>query len=303
MSPPIPLLVNGAAGAGRAGRQLDALLTRLDALGILVEPTLTRYPGHATALARGLAHHPVVLVAGGDGTTFEALNGVMLDDVGARRASPPALGLLPLGTGNSFLRDLGISSLEQALTGLDAALAGGGRRVDVVHATTAQRPFVYLNLLGLGFAATVGALTNRVFKPLGPAGYALATLVEVARLQARPFPRAADDGPRDDRDAVLLSFSNSQCTAGTMRMAPEARIDDGLLDIIRIGALGRLALLRAFPKIYAGTHVDHPAVESDRAREVVFHGLGEEPLMVDGEVFRGTLQKLTVWPSAVEVLA
>src|SRR5690606_1929646 len=121
----------------------------------------------------------------------------------------PRLGLLPLGTGNSFLRDLGIHDLNAALTAVEG---GETTRVDVVHAQThpsaadpagapgaARRSgdFVYLNLLGVGFASDVGDLTNRRFKALGPAGYAAATLVEVLRLRHRVWPLRVDDGPPD----------------------------------------------------------------------------------------------------------
>ena len=161
----------------------------------------------------------------------------------------------------------------------------------------------YINLLSIGFTSDVGALTNRWFKPLGAAGYAVSTVFEVLRLQARRFPMRLDGGATDARPADFLSFSNSRCTGGDMQMAPHADVSDGRLDVIRVGDLGRIGLLRAFPSIYEGKHVFHPDIEATTAGRVDFDLADPVDIMVDGEVLRAHLQSLEMLPSALQVFA
>lgn len=297
-TPSTPLIANPTAGGGRCGRALDEAVARLRGAGRTIDVHQTSAPGHARELARALwvDGHRTILVAGGDGTTFEVVDGLMPVVGGAR----PTLGLLPLGTGNSFLRDVDITTADQAIA---AVLAGDARPADVVRCTHDGGVLHFLNLLSVGFTSDVGATTNRWFKPLGAAGYAVGTVLEVARLHATPFPHALDGGDVDARPYTFLSFSNSRCTGGAMQMAPDARIDDGRLDVIRIGALSRAALLRLFPRIYAGTHLDHPANSAVTAACVDFDLPHALDCMIDGEVIRLRPTRLEVVPGAVEILA
>lgn len=293
---PIPLLANPAAGGGRCGRQLGAAMARLRDLGLDPHLHRTEGPGHARTLAADLARdHDTLLVAGGDGTAFEVVDGLL----GCGRPVPN-LALLPLGTGNSFLRDLDITDADAAFA---AVARRTPRRVDAVRMTHEDGVLHYLNLFSIGFTSRAGETTNRWFKALGPAGYAVATLVETARLRAEPFPHALDGGARDDRPYTFLSFSNSRCTGGAMQMAPDARLDDGLLDVIRIGVLSRGALLRLFPRIYAGAHLDHPANDAVTAARVDLHLPAPVPCMIDGEVLTLRPTRLEVLPGALEILA
>lgn len=291
-------IVNPAAGGGRCGERADAALERLDVAGLSLEVRRTRAPGDATELARRAWSdgYRRFLSVGGDGTAFEVLNGLfpLVGD------EPPRLGMLPLGTGNSFLRDFAIASAEQALLTLGR---GETRRCDVVRATHADGVLHYINLLSVGFTAEAGELTNRRYKALGAAGYVLATLQTAARLSYHSFPLRLDGGDRDARPCVLLSFSNSRYTAGTMMMAPSADPTDGQLDVIRIGKLGRLRFVGAFPSIFRGRHVDRPEVEASRAARVDFELAGPVDVMVDGEVARLHLESLEVLPGALEVLS
>lgn len=297
------LIVNPAAGGGRAGKRAQAVVDALRAAGdggaLRVEET--RRPGHASELAAAALREGTreFLTVGGDGTSYEVLNGLfpLASELGVR----PRLGLVPAGTGNSFLRDFGVLDA-------DAALAAIARRtptrVDIVRAEHRDGVIHYLNLLGLGFTAQVGDLTNRRFKSLGALGYAAGTVSALAGLHQRVdtiTTRHEDGERRDDRPATFLVFSNSKYTGGTMMMAPAADVRDGALDVIHVGTLSRVGLLRAFPGLYRGAHVDHPAVEAYQAREVVFEAPVEQPVMVDGEVVHLALKRLEVLPGALEV--
>lgn len=273
------------------------MLDRLRESGLSLEAQHTTGPGHATELVRRAVERGErrFLIVGGDGTAFEVLNGLLPCE-----APAPVVGYLPLGTGNSFARDLGITDADSAIA---AVLRDAPRPVDVLEATCEEGTFYSINLISSGFTAEAGELMNRRFKSLGALGYVAGVVGRLATLHAPVLPHRLDDGPVDHRPATLLSFCNSRCTGGTMQMAPDARLDDGLVDVIRVGPMGRARLLTAFPRIFKGTHIDMPEVEASTAREVRFSGSEAVDLMVDGEVLRRKLQTIRVLPRAVSVLA
>lgn len=292
-------IVNGAAGGGRCRSRADLCLSQLERAGFHLEIRLTDGAGHATELAREAWNegHRQFLVVGGDGTSYEVLNGLLPraagDDV-------PVLGLLPLGTGNSFLRDFHIHDTDAALH----ALRHGTRRpVDAVRIEHEDgEDLFYMNILGLGLTATAGAMTNDHLKPLGTTGYILAVVAKVASLDTPCDPLTIDGGEVDSRSSVFLSFCNSKFTGGSMMMAPQADPTDGKLDVIRAGTMTRGRLLGAFPRIFQGTHVTLPEVEETQARRIDFEEPRAQPVMIDGEIRYLTVRALEVVPGAVEVV-
>lgn len=291
-------ILNPAAGGGAAGRRVDQVLPELRALYPDLELLRTAGPGDATALAREAWRRGArtFVIIGGDGTAFEALNGLFPRDDGER----PTLGYLPLGTGNSFVRDFAITDAKSAIAALRARAT---RPVDVLRLDHDAGSLHFVNLCSVGFSAAAGELTNRRFKGLGAAGYIAAVLVTLARLEHPVFPVSLDGGPWDRRPAALLSFSNSGYTAGTMNMAPGADPSDGLVDVIRVGALSRPRFLATFPKIFAGTHTRAPDIEQRRARAVRLDLDDDIDCMIDGEIVRCRPFALTVLPGAVQVIA
>lgn len=290
-------IVNAAAGGGRCLRRFEQLRPTLEARGLSLDVRPTSRPGHATELAREAlaAGARRFLSVGGDGTTFEVVNGLL--------PGAPAdveLAILPLGTGNSFLRDFQVTDEAKAL---EAVCSGTPHPVDVVRMEHASGSLYYVNLLGLGFTASVGKLTNDRFKALGPAGYVAAVVTKVATLDHPLDPVRLDGGPEDARPAAMLVFSNSRYTGGAMMMAPTADLADGMLDVIRVGALSRLALLQQFPRIFSGTHVNGGDVTETKAARVEFTAPRLQPCMIDGEVLMLEPRRLEVLPSALRVLA
>jgi YegS/Rv2252/BmrU family lipid kinase len=297
--------VNPAAGGGRAGKRAHAALDRLRSSGIAVEAVRTSHAGHAVELARDAYARGVrrFLAVGGDGTAHEIVNGVLPHSQADR--DPITLAMLPLGTGNSFLRDFGVFGGEQAM---EAILRGREHACDVnrlAHDTAEGRAadLYSFNIIGLGFSATVGELTNRRFKPLGPLGYVVGVVQVTASLDFPTYPLRLDGGALDERPIILLSFSNSQCTAGAMRMAPRASVSDGELDVIRIGKMPRRKFLPAFPSIFRGEHVKKDGVEETRARRVDFEIPAPCDVMIDGEIVRVRPRSIEVLPAAMKVIA
>lgn len=292
-------IVNGAAGGGRCRARADQALSRLKDGGLDLDVRFTEAPGHGTELAReGYARGVRRFVSvGGDGTSYEVINGLFpkADD------DELTLGICPLGTGNSFLRDFDVLSEEEALRAL---LRGSTRSVDVIRVEHAGGVLHYINLLTTGFVTDAGDLTNRRFKALGEAGYLAAALIGLARLKWRVDPiRIDDDAYGDAREAAFLVFSNSQYTGGSFRIAPNADPTDGMIDVLRTVPMNRLAFVKNIARAYKGRHVEDPRVEERRAKKVVFLEPKERLVMLDGEILPLTLKSLEVLPGALQVMA
>ncbi len=212
----------------------------------------------------------------------------------------PALGVLPLGTGNSFVRDFELSDPAAAICALER---GQTRSVDVVRVVHDQGTLHYLNLMSLGFSARAGALTNARFKGLGRGGYVLAVLACLVRLRAEPVRFALDGGEHDARPRTMVSFCNSRYTGGDMMMAPPADPSDGQVDVVHVGPMGRRRFLSAFPRIFQGTHPELSEIELSRAARIDFAEAVPADCMIDGEILRLRLQSLQVLPQAQEFVA
>ena len=234
---------------------------------------------------------------GGDGTSFEIINGLFPAAIAGAR---PTLGFLPLGTGNSFLRDFTERGAEHAA---EAMIAGCRQACDVLRLTHAGGELYFINLLSMGFTADVTAAANRRFKRLGELGYILGVLVCLARLDRRVFPLRADQAAElDRRRCLFLTFNNSKFTGGKMMIAPQASTNDGLIEYVRWGAIGRMGLLRNFPTLFDGTHVSHPLASRSAVSTVEFALDSPADVMVDGEVFTLNCQRMDVLPGALDVV-
>lgn len=302
MTAPLHAIVNPAAGGGRCGRLAPAALERLRASGIAVQSVETRGPGDASRLAREAydAGARTFVAVGGDGTAYEILNGVL--PPARATGTRIALGFLPLGTGNSFLQDFLVHGDDAAERASAALVAGRHRACDVIALDlVGDTTLYYINLLSFGFVAAVGALANRRFKRLGTAGYAAAVVAEVAGLAARPYRLRVDGGRWSEPEAVFVSLCNSRFTGGRMMMAPYAETSDGRIDLVVAGAMGRVGLLTAFPRIFAGTHVHLPEVTVGQASVVDIDVRERMDLMIDGEIVRGTPRRVEVLPGAIDV--
>lgn len=288
----IVAILNPAAGGGRGAARAEAALRKLPNVRLL----RSKAPSEASALAASASQQgaDIVIACGGDGTVFEVAGGLL-----SSGEPQSALAVLPVGTGNSFVRDLGIRDESSAI---EAIKANHRRRSDVLAVTHTGGQLYSLNLVSLGFSAVVGELTNRRFKPLGTTGYVGAVLASLIRLRHHVVPFSIDGGPYDSRPLTLLSFCNSRYTGGAMMMAPHASIEDGLLDIVRIGPMNRRRFLSCFPKIFRGTHPLMPEVQIHRAQRAEFAPTGPLPVMIDGEIQILEVRKIEVRPRALEII-
>src|SRR6266576_7069111 len=291
-------IVNPAAGGGRSAKLAGPALARLLEQGLKVDVIASTGPGHAVQLAReayGQGYRRFLAV-GGDGTAHEILNGVFAGRTAVQRV---ALGFLPLGTGNSFLRDF---AKDGAAASMQALLEGRTRTVDLLRLTHAAGEIYSFNLLSVGFTADVAALANRMFKPFGDLGYLLGVFVRVVQLRRRSLAlRCDDDQEWDERRALFLTFNNSKYTGGTMLIAPHADPSDGLIEFVRWGPIGRFGLVRMLPHLYSGTHLNHPLASRKAVRHVEFNIPVPVDVLIDGEIFSLECKYLDILPAAVDI--
>jgi len=290
-------IVNPAAGSGRCGKLAPAAIEKLRAAGLDIEIRTTRAPGEAVVLANGAyaEGYRNFIAVGGDGTGFEIVNGLFPAAASEGRA---ALGFLPLGTGNSFLRDFTERGADYAI---EAIRTRRRRPCDVIRLNHAGGTLFYINTLNIGFAADVATLTNRHLKRLGELGYLAGVLVSLARLRRRSFPLRAD-GERDDRRCLFLAFSNSKYTGGKMMIAPQASIGSGAIEYVHWGPIGRFGLVRNLATLFDGSHIRHPLASRRTATRIEFDIEAPVDVVVDGEVLTLEVKSLEVLPNALDVM-
>ncbi|HEY4449962.1 MAG TPA: diacylglycerol kinase family protein [Solirubrobacteraceae bacterium] len=261
MPAPACLIVNPAAGGGRAGRLAPAVERALHGHGLSVHRQDTRDLAHARELALQAARGgETVLALSGDG-----MAGAIAD---ALRGVPGAvLGVLPGGRGNDFARVLGIPA--DAVAACATVAAGVARPIDLglVEADGVQRAFV--GIASLGFDSDANRIANEAPAWLGGQVYAYAALRALMSWRPARFEIELDPpGERHSFTGYTVAAANSRSYGGGMRVAPDALLDDGLLEVIAVEHVSKASFLANLPKVFAGTHVQLPSVRVFRAREV-----------------------------------
>jgi diacylglycerol kinase (ATP) len=262
----IAVLANTTAGRGRHAHLLDEVLQVLGAdASVLVARTAEEAQRECEAAVAGGAR--AVVAVGGDGTLHSAVQTVAGTGV--------PLGIVPAGTGNDIAACLGVPErpLDAARAIRDALDNERSRRFDLARMERDGAVRWSAGVIGLGFDTLVNDLANRMRFPRGPRRYDIAIVLELARLRARRY-RITVDGVAEELDACLAAIGNTARYGGGMRICPAADPTDGLLDMVIAGPISRWTLMRIKPQVYAGTHVNHPAVRELRGREITVECAG-----------------------------
>ena len=301
-SPPalrLVVAVNPTAAFGASADAGDRVVAAYRALGHTVAPL--RAPDFASLMdaTRGaLTTRPdALIVVGGDGMANLGTTLVAGSDV--------PLGIVACGTGNDLARGLGlpVNDIDAAVGVTLRALLDGARVIDAVTVTPAdgtRRWFA--GVLSAGFDAAVNERANRLRFPRGRSRYVLALLIELVRLRPRIY-RLVLDGEVVETRALLVSVGNNVSIGGGMRVTPDALLDDGLLDVMIVRPLSRLAFLRIFPRVFAGTHLSDPRVSIVRAKTVRIETDGTVVAYADGERMGALPAVIEVHPRVLRVLA
>ncbi len=296
MLPPmkICLIVNPNAGKKRGFDVAETVSALFRDAGIHTESLVSLHPGGTREIAEtlDLSHWDGVVAVGGDGTLFEVINGLLA--ISGSLTVP--VGQIPVGTGNSFCRDLEIQSVEDAVARI---VRGSVRKIDLGHFSAEAGDFFFANLLGAGFVSNVAYRAGK-YKAFGSLSYVFGIIEEVIGLKSTQITLEID-GKVIEREGIFVEICNSRYTGGNMMMAPSAAIDDGLLDVVILNKISRGALLKLLPTIFKGTHVEAPAVEVFRGKNILLRS--EKPLALtpDGETFGTTPIDVTVHHQKLEM--
>ncbi|GAB4305279.1 MAG: diacylglycerol kinase family lipid kinase [Candidatus Bipolaricaulota bacterium] len=288
----VHVILNPAADRGRAGERREELDKALAAAGLAAEISLTARPGHAVELAREAvrAGATIVAAAGGDGTVHEVAQALV--------GTETALGILPMGSGNDYIRVLGIpNDIPRAATVL---ARGKSRLVDVADVNGEFS----LNSFGMGVEGQIAADYKRMRFLKGEIGYLYATILEVVRFRAF---RAEVEGDGWTFRGKLLSVSvmNGPYAGGGYHLAPHARVDDGVLDVGLIGNYPRLVRFAVLPKTRDGSYLNLARVHAKKAEWVKIQSDRPLPVHMDGELLPEPVQEIAVSlrPRALHVIA
>ncbi len=298
MSETAVFLVNPASDNGSTGKRWPELAHRAARLGLSGETLFSERPGHLIELARQAVDGGATLVvaAGGDGTLNEVVNGLAGRDVD--------LATIPLGTGMDFVRTYGIpTSFDDAVL---VALTGTPRTIDagrVSYRTWGGKPAErwFANVGSVGMSGAVAQRANGMTKVLGGKATFFYALTRVFfEWENTEVTVRLDDGERRGRmhDVVV---ANGVWHGGGMKLAPDARPDDGLFDVVLIGDVGKVDFLTTAPKIYKGRHVFHPKVEVLRSARVEVDAVEHLPIEVEGEQIGTTPATFEVVPGALRI--
>ncbi|WP_058234029.1 diacylglycerol/lipid kinase family protein [Devriesea agamarum] len=300
----VGLLINPAAASGTAHRIGVHVSTLLKVAGISVVDVTGR--SARTAQARALVVRDdltALIVVGGDGTV----------SLGAEivAQTPVRLGIVPAGSGNDLARSLGlpIGKPDEAVRTLLRALSRPVIHIDAIEMSSlddsaAPHRSLALGCVNLGFDALVNARANSAKSGFGK-NYTVAVMQELRHFHEIPYWIEIDGGPRQELDASLLTLCNGAFCGGGMQLVPQARLNDGHLDLAMISGLSRPRLLRMFPRVFRGAHLSVPQFSVRPVRSVTI-GVRDGRLLrsyADGEARTVLPLSARVLPGAVRILA
>ena len=292
-TPTLVVVANPTAGHGKAGKLIGKVTSGLRRLGVAHEIRVSESGPDVERIAREAAEGGTKLVAalGGDGTVSLAANGIL--------GTGAALAALPAGTGDDFAKGIGAGKLDTAI-GLLAAPKTVD--LDVIEITTGSARRSFVNIAGAGFDSEVNETANGMTIKLGATGTYVAALVKtLSRFAPASFVITIDD-ERIEVDAMLVEIGSGRWTGGGMRVLPDAVMNDGLLDLCIVRALSKTAFLRAFPRVFTGSHTTHPKVTMRTGTRVEVEANRRVLVYADGELVGPLPAIFEIRPGALPVV-
>ena len=289
-------VVNPTAGRGRTRRLLPRLRAALEDAGIAVHVSGDAAEG-ATIARAACARGDGIVACGGDGTVA-ALAGIAAETRGV-------LAVVPTGAGNDLARHLGIGHrrpLDAVALPADPERAGSLQPVDLGRATAADGTTRWFTTVAnVGFDAEANRWANGVRWATGTPLYVLAMLRTLVAYRPQPITVRVDGQERSGA-MWLVAVGNTRCYAGGMQITPDARVDDGLLDVCVIGTSSRFELVTRFPSVFRGRHPRAAAVEILRGKAIELSSTGALELWASGERVGPLPATVDVIPAAIQVL-
>jgi len=292
-APKVVVAANPTAGRGSAGKLIgraDRILTELHVEHVIRVSTSA---DDLEKIARAAAEEGAGIVAalGGDGSISAVANGIL--------GTGASLAALPAGTGDDFAKTIGAGKFDVAVRLLaNPKLCP----VDVVRISAGATVRHYVNIAGAGFDSEVNETANAMTVNLGSTGtYILAVLKTLSRFTPAGFVIAVDDRTIE-LDAMLAVVGSGISYGGGMKVLPGASLIDGVLDVCIVEALGKGAFLRAFPRVFTGSHTTHPKIQMHRGRRITMEANRRLQVYADGERIGPLPAIFDVLPAALPVV-
>ena len=287
------IIANPQSGTKQSIKELNKWLPYFQSNNIETEVVYTEYHKHAIEIVStyDFSNIDAVIGVGGDGTFHEIVNGMM------QKNNKIPLGMIPCGSGNSYIRDLDLLNTKIAI---DAIIKGKTKDIDVIEAVCNNEKLYAANIIGWGLVTDIGMSAEK-FRWLGTSRYTIMSIVEVLRFKRRKATLILDGKDVID-DFTFIMACNTIHTGKGMKIAPNAKIDDGLMDIIVVkGNVSKLKLLQTLPKIFTGAHIYDPNVHSYQAKDFSLIPQKKEGLNIDGELLGSTPINATVIKHALKI--
>ena len=282
------------------GKKLGAALLKIvkpvfDANGADLFIIETTFAGHAKELANqiDLENYDGFLAIGGDGTLHEVVNGMLT----RKDHQKIPIGIIPGGSGNSYLHDLQLTDPIQAA---EAITSRNKRSVDVAQVEVNHVIKYAMNMIGWGLVTDVGNKAEH-YRWLGTSRYTILSVVEVLLHKSRAATLILDDQKIED-DFTFIIACNSIHVGKGMKMAPKAQLDDGLIDLVVVRSnVTRARLLQTLPKLFDGSHINEPEISYYQTSEFSLIPEKDEILNIDGEIMGSTPVKVKMIPNAIDI--
>tara|TARA_B100000886_G_scaffold272136_1_gene196061 strand:- start:1164 stop:2051 length:888 start_codon:yes stop_codon:yes gene_type:complete len=289
------LISNPKSGILRHEDSLNVVINELKKYEIEYTLNKTEYAGHAVGLVKqtDLKQYDSVCAMGGDGTLFEVLNG-MLARVENKRIP---ISIIPNGTGNSFMKTVGIENVENAIKKISK---NEPKKLDIMRAVCGENTYYSLNLIGWGMATDISVLAEKL-RVFGGQRYNIASVFEIIKNKRRDS-KLIVDGKEIDSSFSFIIACNTKYIGKDMKMAPKAKIDDGEIDLIIVKKTSSFTLFSVFPKLFDGSHIDHNACEYVHCKSFSIHPKEHGSLNIDGEIIGSTPFSVNIVKNGVELI-
>ena len=262
-----------------------------------IEYTLskTEYAAHAVELVKqkDLKQYDSVCAMGGDGTLFEVLNGML----NRRENERIPISIIPNGTGNSFMKTVGIENVVDAIGKI---FKNEPKNLDMMRVVCGENIYYSLNLIGWGMATDISVLAEKL-RVFGGQRYNIASIFEIIKNKRR-YSKLIVDGKERDRSFSFIIACNTKYVGKDMKMAPKAKIDDGEIDLIIVKKTSSFTLFSVFPKLFDGSHIDHNACEYVHCKSFSIQPKELGSLNIDGEIIGSTPVSVNIVKNGVELV-
>ena len=289
-------LNNPASGNKHGGKLFPLINDEFGKKKIEFKSVQTEYAGHGTLIIKELdfENYDALVISGGDGTIFEAVNGYFKN----KSVKRIPVAVIPIGRGNAFARDVDLFP-EKWEEAIDLLLTGKTKKIDAGMFRMQNEEFYFINILGFGFVTDVAGTAYKL-RVFGHLSYMLGVFYRTVALKSYNL-KMEIDGSTVKRENIFAEISNTRYTGKDFLMAPSAKIDDGFLDVTLLNKLSRTKLLQCLPKIFTGKHVEMKEVETFKAKRIKIETQPSKLLTPDGQLMGSTPIEIECLPQAIEV--